>query len=67
MSFLDETVDEFMSSLFAGTLDELASENDYWETAVDFVAENGSKQLKELSYKQRSWLIKIKSDAEERQ
>lgn len=68
MSFMEQTVEEYLSELYAGTLDELAStEGGYWESALSFVTENFNKKLSELSYRQRSWLIKIKTEAKESQ
>lgn len=43
-----------------GLLQELAEENSYWESSLEFVGDNADTPLKNLSPRQRSWAMKIK-------
>lgn len=58
--WLDQTVDQYLSATSASVLAEKAAESDYWAKCFDFIQENEDKPLRDLSYKQRDWLIKIK-------
>jgi len=57
-----QTVNDFLfSEASESLLVELAQESEYWETVQSFIDERGEDHLDKLSFKQKQWLIKIKS------
>lgn len=57
----NQTVTEYLfGPCSEGVLMDKAATSEYWAKVESFVDENEDKKLKELSFKQRDWLIKIK-------
>lgn len=62
MLYADKTVDEYLwDQCSRSLLEELVlGGNIYWKTVGDFVKKKADVKLKDLSKKQREWLVNIK-------
>jgi hypothetical protein len=52
--YLDE--DEYVK------LEEKAQDSDYWQSCLDFIDKNSTREIDSLSVKQQAWLEKIVGD-----
>lgn len=65
---MEQTISEYVFALCSdGVLSELADESDYWKSAETFLMDNGDVPMKNLTQKQRAWVIKIKTELLEKQ
>lgn len=61
--FYEQSIEEFLfGPCSMSLLEELSSENDYWESVKDFYDSNSEKIMGNLSPKQRAWILRIKED-----
>lgn len=60
--FFEQTVSDFLfGPCSMQVLSDLASDgSEYWEKVENFILENETIKLKDLTYAQRSWILKIK-------
>lgn len=60
--FTEQTVEEFLfGPCSKGLLSELAGDSEYWEKVESFVEENKDNYIGDLSFKQKNWVINIKT------
>lgn len=65
---MDLTVGDFVFTLCSdGILSELAEDSEYWKSCETFLMDNSDTPMKDLTLKQRNWVMKIKNDLLEKQ